>query len=267
MFIVSYCRQPMSNIDSAANKAPASVVHEPHAPLTAYYQHEAERQVFLRDIFDSTAADYDRIERMLAFGTGPWYRRQALMRAGLAAGLRVVDVGVGTGLVAREAATLVGNASLITGVDPSPGMMAVANLPAGVKLVEGRAETIPLADASADFISMGYALRHISDLEVAFKEFHRVLKPGGKFCILEITKPEKRIGQILLKTYMRAVVPLLARLVARGKNTPQIWRYYWDSIEACAPPESVIVTLEAAGFTKVTRHCELGIFSEYRGLR
>jgi demethylmenaquinone methyltransferase / 2-methoxy-6-polyprenyl-1,4-benzoquinol methylase len=257
----------MSNINPAPDTTPVHIVHAPHAPLTGYYQHETERQAFLREIFDSTATDYDRIEKMLALGSGPWYRRQALMRAGLTTGMRVVDVGVGTGLVAREAAMLVGDVSLVTGVDPSPGMMSAANLPAGVKLVEGRAEAIPLPDASADFISMGYALRHISDLEAAFNEFHRVLKSGGKFCILEITKPETHIAQILLKTYMRAVVPLLAKLVARGKNTPLIWRYYWDSIEACAPPASVVATLEAAGFTKVTRHCELGIFSEYRGSR
>jgi demethylmenaquinone methyltransferase / 2-methoxy-6-polyprenyl-1,4-benzoquinol methylase len=256
-----------SNNHTVATPQPNAVVHAPHAPLTAYYQHEEERQTFLRDIFDSTASDYDRIEKMLAFGTGPWYRRQALTRAGLGAGMRVADVGVGTGLVAREAATLTGDASLITGVDPSPGMMAAAQLPAGVKLLEGRAEAIPLPDASVDFISMGYALRHISDLEAAFKEFHRVLKPGGKFCLLEITKPETRIGQIALKTYMRAVVPLLARLVARDKNTPLIWRYYWDSIEACAPPANVIATLEAAGFDGVNRYCELGIFSEYRGTK
>ncbi len=257
----------MPNINPAPDTTPAHIVHAPHAPLTVYYQHETERQAFLREIFDSTAIDYDRIEKMLALGSGPWYRRHALMRAGLATGMCVVDVGVGTGLVAREAAMLVGDASLVTGVDPSPGMMGAANLPADVKLVEGRAEAIPLPDASADFISMGYALRHISDLEAAFKEFHRVLKPGGKFCILEITKPETYIAQILLKTYMRVVVPLLAKLVARGKNTPLIWRYYWDSIEACAPPASVVTTLEVAGFTRVTRYCELGIFSEYRGSR
>ena len=257
----------MSENSSQARTTTAAIVRTPHAPLTEYYQDEAARENFLREIFDSTAADYDRIEKLLAFGSGPWYRRQALARAGLTPGMRVADVGVGTGLVAREAVTLVGDASLVTGIDPSPGMMGAANLPAGLTLLVGRAEAIPLPDKSVDFISMGYALRHISDLEAAFKEFHRVLKPNGKFCILEITKPESRAAQLLLKTYMRAVVPLLAKLVARGKNTPLIWRYYWDSIEACAPPTSVVATLEAAEFTSVSRHCELGIFSEYRGSR
>lgn len=250
---------------ASADSTNANVVHAPHVPLTAYYQQEAERQAFLREIFDSTAIDYDRFEKILAFGSGPWYRRQALMRAGLGTGMRVADVGVGTGLVAREAVKLVGDAALVTGIDPSTGMMAAAHLPAGVKLLEGRAEAIPLADASVDFISMGYALRHISDLEAAFKEFHRVLKPGGKFCVLEITKPETHAGRFALRTYMRAVLPLLAKLLARGKNTPVIWRYYWDSIEACAPPASVMATLQASGFGNVSRHRELGIFSEYRG--
>lgn len=257
----------MPDAKSQGRVESGAIVHSPHVALTDYYQNEAARKDFLRDIFDSTAADYDRIEKLLAFGSGPWYRRQALARAGLTAGMQVADIGVGTGLVAREAVTLTGAASLVVGVDPSSGMMGAAALPAGVKLIEGRAESIPLPDASVDFVSMGYALRHIGDLEVAFREFHRVLKPGGKFCILEITKPESRGAQFLLKTYMRAIVPLLAKLVARGKNTPLIWRYYWDSIEACAPPTSVLATLKAAGFVNVTHHRELGIFSEYRGSR
>ena len=98
-------------------------VREPHQPIAAYYRTEAERAGFLREIFDSTATDYDKVERMLALGTGPWYRRQALKRAGLAPGMQVVDVGFGTGLVAQQAIALIGDAALLTGVDPSPAMM------------------------------------------------------------------------------------------------------------------------------------------------
>lgn len=215
-------------------------------------------------MFDSTAADYNRLETLLGFGTGSWYRRQALKRAGLVSGMAIVDVGVGTGLVAAEAAAIIGNPASVTGVDPSPGMLQNARVPAGIRLLEGRAEKIPCEEASFDFLSMGYALRHISDLSVAFSEFHRVLKPGGKICILEITCPENRVGKALLKTYLRGVVPTLARLALRNADSSVLWRYYWDTIEACAKPASVMHTLEQAGFTNVTRHVELGIFSEYR---
>ena len=110
-------------------------------------------------------------------------------------------------------------------------------LPAGVKLVAGRAEELPFPDDSFDFLSMGYALRHISDLSVAFAEFHRVLKPGGRLCILEITCPDNRLQKALLKGYARHVVPMLARLASRSSDTSVLWRYYWDTIEACAAPE------------------------------
>ena len=219
---------------------PTPVVHAPHVPLTDYYADEDARPGFVRNLFDKTAPDYDRIETLLAFGSGRWYRGQALGRAGLTAGMRVCDVGIGTGLVAREAIKLVGDPALIVGVDPSVGMMEQAR-GLGVQLVEGRAESIPFPDATFDFLSMGYALRHISDLEVAFREFRRVLKPGGRLCLLEITKPEGRIASTLLKAYMKGVVPVLARCVGASSETAHLWRYYWDTIEACAAPERGLV--------------------------
>jgi len=249
------------------NSTKPTPVHAPHLPLTDYYQTEQDRQAYLRRIFDNTAADYDRIESMLAWGTGPRYRREALIRGGLKTGMKVLDVGVGTGLVAAQACVLAGDAALVTGVDPSPGMLAASRLPDTMVLIEGRAESLPFPDNHFDFLSMGYALRHIGDLSVAFAEFERVLKPGGRLCLLEITKPKSRFGQWLLRNYMRGVIPLLAGFVSRQKGTATMWRYFWDSIEACVPPEHVIATLSAVKLTHVKRHLELGVLSEYHAIK
>ncbi len=256
-------KPPIPPIAAAATAAEGL---RPHTPLPAYYGDEVEHEQFLRRIFDATAPDYDRIERVLAFGTGRRYRRDALQRAGLGAGAQVLDVGIGTGLVAREALTLIGPQGRLVGVDPSPGMMTEVALP-GVELICGRAEALPRLDASSDFVSMGYALRHIADVSAAFAEFFRVLRPGGKLLVLEITKPAGRVGTAVLKAYMRGVVPLIARVVARQRDTAELWRYYWDTIEACIPPESVLAALRAAGFVDVKRNVELGIFSEYTAVK
>ena len=239
----------------------------PHQPLTEYYADEAARQGWLRRVFDSTAVDYDRVESMMAFGSGPWYRRQALLRAGLAPGMQVLDVGTGTGLTAIEAARISGQGANVTGVDPSVGMLASAHLPAGMRVIEGRAEELPAADAAFDFVSMGYALRHVSDLRAVFGEFVRVLRPGGRACVLEITRPASAVALRWLRVYMRHVVPAMARIVGRSREMPQLMRYYWDSIEACVPPQQVIEQMRAAGFTTVTRHVTLGIFSEYVAIK
>lgn len=249
----------------ASETLPEAVL-APHEPLTDYYADEPERHRFVRRMFDDTAADYDRIEGVLAFGTGPWYRGRALRRARLKTGAQVLDVGIGTGLVAREALKIIGPEGRLVGVDPSPGMMNQAQLP-GVELLSGRAEALPVLDASCDFVSMGYALRHLSDLTAAFAEFHRVLRPGGRLLVLEITRPRSRLATLALKTYMRAVVPTIARIVARRRDTSELWRYYWDTIEACVPPDAVMAALREAGFRRVRRYVELGIFSEYTAFK
>lgn len=248
---------------SQPSTTPEAHVLPPHAPLTEYYAQPGDREAYVQHLFDSTASDYERIERILAFGSGPWYRRQALMRAGLQPGATVLDVGIGTGLVAREALKLIGPQGRLVGVDPSPGMMGEVSVP-GLELVQGRAEALPRPDASCDFLSMGYALRHIADVSAAFAEFRRVIRPGGRLMVLEITKPTGALSTRLLRAYMRAVVPRIARWVGhRSGTTAELWRYYWDTIEACIPPQSVLEALRAAGFTDVQRHVELGIFSEY----
>ena len=257
----------MTHNTPVASPEQAEPVHAPHGVLADYYRDSTAREAYVRSTFDDTAEDYDRIERILGFGTGSWYRRQALLRAGLRPGLDVVDVGMGTGLVAKEILRITGEPARLIGVDPSPGMIAQSGLPQAVRCLDGRAEAMPLPSASADFITMGYALRHIADLSAAFAEFARVLKPGGRVLILEITRPAGTFANGVLRAYMRGVVPTIAKLVARKSQTAELWRYYWDTIEACAPPEAVLRTLADAGLASAERHVELGIFSEYRAVR
>jgi demethylmenaquinone methyltransferase/2-methoxy-6-polyprenyl-1,4-benzoquinol methylase len=235
----------------------------PHPPLHEYYAGEAQRPGWVRQLFDRTAGDYDRIERIMALGSGSRYRRQALGRAGLEKGMRVLDIGVGTGLMARQAARIVGTSGRVTGIDPSLGMIRSARVPPGVELLMGNAESIPAAAETAEFLCMGYALRHVTDMSAAFREFHRVLKPGGRICLLEITCPRGRVAHALLKAYLRGVVPILAGLVGKSPDSSLLMRYYWDTIDACAAPGEIMAAIRDAGFVEVQRHVELGIFSEY----
>ncbi len=240
-------------------------IREPHPVLPEYYARAEGKRSFVAHAFDSSAVDYDRVDRLLAFGSGTWYRRQALSRAGLAPGMRMLDVAVGTGLVAREAVRILGDAGGVVGIDPSAGMMA-ASTAADLALVRGRAEALPFAAGAFDFLSLGFALRHLEDVQAVLREFRRVLKPGGRLLLLEITRPEGRLATAVLKGYMHAAVPLLARLVARSRDTPRLYRYYWDTIESCAPPAQVLATIASAGFGRVEREVQLGIFSEYRAV-
>jgi len=239
----------------------------PHPLLPAYYDSEAQRRGFVRRLFDQTAPDYDRIERTLSFGTGPRYRRQALLRAGLAHGMQVLDVAAGTGLVAREALAVVGESGHVIGLDPSAGMLHEARATTPIALVQGMGERLPFAAAQFDFVSIGYGLRHVSDLGSLFREFRRVLRPGGVVCALEIARPENALSRGALKLYMRGIAPLLSRVVGRTPEAPTLYRYFWDTIEACVPPARVVDALREAGFTGVKRHIEARMFSEYTARR
>ncbi len=235
----------------------------PHPPLRTYYDQERDRRSYVHGIFDRTAQDYDRLEAVVGFGSGSWYRRHALRRAGLTPGMLVVDVGTGTGLVARAAAQIVGDPARIVGVDPCAGMLAHARVPAGVQLLAGSAERLPVRDSSADFLCMAYALRHISDLSVAFGEFYRVIRPGGRLCVLEFTLPPGRLQRAFLKAWLSGVVPRIAALIGHTADAPTLMRYHWATIQACVPPDTILRSIGEAGFTELRRDVELAIFSTY----
>lgn len=235
----------------------------PHPPLREYYDEPAQREQFVRDIFDETAQWYDWTDRYLSFGSGPWYRRDVLKRHGLVAGMQMLDLASGTGVVARAASSIT---SKIVAADASIGMLIAPGVTAWPR-IETPAERLPFRDGSFDLIAIGFAMRHFADLTVVFSECLRVLRPGGKLLILEITAPQSRLGNALLGAYMGRVVPLAVRLRTRSARAEKLYRYYWETTRDCVRPEVILETMRLAGFAQATRTVSLGIFSEYEGQR
>ena len=214
----------------------------PRAPITVlpqYWSDEASRRRYLDGLFDGTAGDYDFVERLLGFGTG---------------------------LVAREALTLVAPGGRVVGLDPSAGMLEQAHQ-LDMARVRGLGERLPFRDESFDFISMGFALRHVADLEGLFGEMRRVLRPGGTACVLELTRPASPLVAAPLRFFMTRVVPGVARLSRRHEHAHRLMQFFWDTIDACVPPEAVLAALGRAGFAAPRRSVALGMFSDYVAVR
>ncbi len=239
----------------------------PHPVIKTRFEVEEQKPDFVNQLFERGAQYYDGVASWGFLGSGSGYRRWALLRHGLRAGLRLLDVGSGTGLVALEAAKILGGAEHITCLDPSAGMLAVAKVKLNARFVWGRAEEIPLPDGSFDFLTMGYALRHVTSLDQAFQEYHRVLASGGKVLLLEITKPSNRVGGALLKVYFKGVYPRLARMLTGSKAAQDLVNYYWETIEACVRPELILEALSRAGFRQVRRDSRFGVLSEYSAVK
>lgn len=236
----------------------------PHGVLPAHYENLEDKPAFVKELFDAGAEHYDPVVNWGFFGTGDSYRKWALERHGLEPGMRLLDVACGTGLVAMAAADVLGGDSAITCLDPSDGMLSVARRKLKqATFVQAGADEIPLPDSSFDFLTVGYALRHFGTLSRAFSEFHRVLKPGGTVLMLEATKPAGKLGAMFFKLYFHRIYPLLTRLFTRSRDAQKMMVYFWETMDACVRPETVLNALGNAGFSDVRRTSMLRLFSEY----
>lgn len=245
------------------NMASESGQNKPHPILTQYYADERERRVYVTRLFDRSAQHYDWINRVMSLGTGHLYRRQALLRMGLSTGMRVLDIGCGTGVIAQHAANIAGPQGCVIGLDPSIGMLRAAVQRRAPLAVQGLGECLPFMADSFDALTMGYALRHVSDLGLAFREYWRVLKPGGRVLLLELVSPASRPFYTMFKLYIKWVVPGLTGLCRRSQDARMMMAYLWDTIEHCVPPATIMATFQMAGFVQVRQRAWGGVFGEY----
>lgn len=232
-----------------------------------YYDSPAQKQRFLREIFDHTAPLYEAIARWGWLGSGDVYRRNALRRAGFQPHMRAIDVASGTGPTARALLQFVERPEQVVCAEPSAGMISESRQRVPCIHHQATAEKLPVEDASFDFLTMGFALRHVDDLDATFREFRRVLRPGGKALILDVTVPESVIGRSLFTAYFKFVLPKLTLALSRDREAYRLMTYYWETMAQMTGREEVAEIMREAGFCSVEHRVLLGCFSEYEAVR
>ena len=253
--------------DSATAPEPMAPV-APHPPLHRYYAEGESRQAFLNELFNRTAYQYRNIDKATGLGSGLWYRRKALRDAGLKPGMQVLDVACGPGLVTQCAREIVGPSGRVFGLDPSIGMLREAQKGPCGSLVRGIGEQLPFPDQSFDFLSMGYALRHVSDLKRAFLEYRRVLKPGGIVLLLEICRPRSPLLLSLSRFYIKTVMGIAFAATTGNDDMKALMAYWWDTTEHCVSSETILSALQEVGFGDRSVHEFFnGLLRDYRAVR
>lgn len=231
--------------------------------ITSYYAHR--RPDATRAMFNRFARHYDLVNRIFSLGSGAWYRRTCLRRVGIGPGAVVVDVAVGTGLLARQAQRLMQGRGTLIGVDLSESMLDQARKSLCIPLIQAAAEALPLADGIADFVTMGYALRHLTDIDRTLREALRVLRPGGRLVLLEISAPSNSAFRTVLGIVVGKVLPAVSALAARNRQAKALMDYHWQTIAAYAPPEAVLESLSQTGFQAPSCVSEFDFFHCYSG--
>jgi demethylmenaquinone methyltransferase/2-methoxy-6-polyprenyl-1,4-benzoquinol methylase len=198
----------------------------------------------VRSMFDRIAPVYDAMNRVMTMGLDLRWRRLGA-RAVVRPGDSVLDAACGTGDFA--VADVGAGAARVVGLDFSPRMLERARRKAPqVEWVEGDLLALPFADATFDAATVGFGVRNVADLELALRELRRVLRPGGRVAILEITRPRGPLRPFYSLWFDR-VVPLLGKALPGGAA----YSYLPASVRRFPAAGALAALMQEAGFARV----------------
>lgn len=220
-------------------------------PPPARFDDERDRKGGRRisTMFDRIAPTYDLLNHLLSGNTDARWRRQAARMLGLKGTERVLDVCCGTGDLA--VAMLGGGAGEVVGTDFSPEMIRLAQEKAGSRIEFSVADTtaLPFPDGSFDVATVGFGVRNLQDMDAGFREVHRVLSPGGRFTVLEFSRPPNPVFRGVYHTYFMIVLPMIGNLVSGGADNA--YTYLPRSVMSFPGPQALAERLLRAGFASV----------------
>ncbi len=209
-----------------------------------------KRPKVIRPLFNRMAATYDRGNRALSLLIDQIWRRRTVSALGIRDGQYILDIATGTADMAIEAARQAD--CRVAGIDLSEEMLRVARgknaqspFPGRCFFLQGDGTRTPFRDGSFNHAMISFGVRNVQDMDGLFRETLRILKPGGRFAILEFSLPEAPVIRQVYLFYFKRVLPLIGAVVA-GRKEPYF--YLRDSVLDFEPPRALEERIRRNGF-------------------
>lgn len=218
-------------------------------------------------MFDAIAPAYDFMNHAMTGGLDRLWLRRLVDAAAEGSPEALLDLATGTGDVAFALSRRLPQAK-VTGLDLSEGMLSKARAKAAamtpapdINFVKGDCLATGLADGSADAITVAYGVRNFADISAGFREMYRMLRPGGKLCVLELTTPRNALTRAFYRLYAGRLIPALGRLFSHDRRA---YTYLPESIEACPQRGAMTALMVEAGFDRASfRSFTFGVCTLY----
>lgn len=206
----------------------------------------------VRGMFDRIAGVYDLMNSAMTAGLHHQWRQRAVDRAQVGPGSDALDICCGTGDLALELRRRIGPDGRVVGSDFSEPMLELARRKSGeeglpVEFGWADALDLPYGDASFDAVTIGFGARNLADLDKGLSEMARVLRPGGRLVILEITRPQREPLASFYSLWFDRMVPVIGSLA----GDPDAYSYLPNSVRTFPEPERLAAMIDAAGFTEI----------------